>query len=251
MKLFGEYITKLPDYELSRHEDIPLGESSAEPYHGDGNVETKLFIPGQNIQGAMIPSTTEYNAQSQMTSLSVRDFILDQYKLMAANLAIRSPDESLHDEFELVNNEDQIVCVRSPSLVDNDSPESEQSMMKRLSSRTIQTALDQDIKQKSIDGPQQGQNNSRWVFSASIQLSLKQEKERGGGIANNLPLLHGDIQGQKLIKDHVANNAIEEEGVEVVPYLQCEKNVPDRDDDTDHVSVLYLKGSNKNMRDID
>ena len=69
-----------------------------------------------------------------------------------------------------------------------------------------------------------------------------------------MPLLHGDIQGQKLIKDHVANNAIEEEGVEgveVVPYLQCEKNVPDRDDDTDHVSVLYLKGSNKTMRDID
>eukprot|EP00956_Cyclotella_meneghiniana_P020727 scaffold36991_cov79-Cyclotella_meneghiniana.AAC.3 len=252
VKLFGEYITKLPDYELSRHEDIPLPESSAEPYHGDDNVEAKLFIPGQNIQGAMIPSTTEYNTQSQMTSSSERDLILDQYKVMAANLAIGSPDECLHDDFELVSDEDQIVCLRSPSLVDNDSLESRQSMIKRLSSRTIQTALDQDMQQKTIDVPQQGQQKSRWIFSASIQLSLKQESEREGEMVDGLPLLDADMQEQKLIEDHVANNAIEEEGVEVVPYLECEENESNKDDDnTDHVSVLYLKGSNKTMRDID
>ena len=251
VKLFGEYITKLPDYELSRHEDIPLPESSAEPYHGDDNVEAKLFIPGQNIQGAMIPSTTEYNTQSQMTSSSERDLILDQYKVMAANLAIGSPDECLHDDFELVSDEDQIVCLRSPSLVDNDSLESRQSMIKRLSSRTIQTALDQDIQQKTIDVPQRGQQKSRWIFSASIQLSLKQESEREGEMVDGLPLLDADMQGQKLIEDHVANNAIEEEGVEVVPYLECEENESNKDDHTDRVSVLYLKGSNKTMRDID
>ena len=125
-------------------------------------------------------------------------------------------------------------------------------MIKRLSSRTIQTALDQDIQQKTIDVPQRGQQKSRWIFSASIQLSLKQESEREGEMVDGLPLLDADMQWQKLIEDHVANNAIEEEGVEVVPYLECEENESNKDDDdTDRVSVLYLKGSNKTMRDID
>ena len=65
VRLFGPFITKLPQCELARHEDVPLPESSAEPYHrGIDDIDAKLFIPGQNLNGVMIPSTGEYNAIS-------------------------------------------------------------------------------------------------------------------------------------------------------------------------------------------
>lgn len=255
MRLFGPFITKLPEYELARHEDVPLPESSAEPYHcGVDSIDAKLFIPGQNLNGVMIPSTGEYNAISQ-AALSDKDNLVDQFNSLLKNEldSTRRPDDVIHENFELVSsNSNQVVCIRS------DENCSEAQMIKRLSSRTIQTALDnhQARQIQEVKTPLK-QKSSRWVFTASVHLSLT--KEVNDAESHHNPLLDYDRRNQPMIEDD-DTNAIEEEGVEVVPYLSGEENEPIRDDnlvsqdehaENEHISVLYVKEEVNDLADID
>lgn len=241
---------------MVRHEDIPLPESFAETYHGAGEVATKLFIPGQNLNGVMIPSTGEYNAQSQ-ASLAEKDVMVEQFNaLITKQMARKIPDKKCHEGFELVSSEDQIVCVQSSDSTNNHA---EECMIKRLSSRTIQTALNsQDMQRNNEIQEAQTKQKPKWVFSASIHLSLTKEiPTEDGGM--NMPLLDSNRRGQHMIEDGAANT-VEEEGVEVVPYPSEGNESNSRDDDlvssdkcavNDHISVLYLKENGCSLADID
>ena len=59
VRLFGKYITTIPGFNLTRHEDVPLPESTAEPYHSEEEVQTVKFIPSQDLSDAMMPITDE------------------------------------------------------------------------------------------------------------------------------------------------------------------------------------------------
>lgn len=259
VKLFGRYITSLPEYELSRHEDVPLHESSAEPYEGEDEVEAKLFVPGQNLRGVMVPSTGEYNARSQGTAPLERDILVNKFNdLITAKSASTLIDNNVDEGFELVSGgDDQIICVRSNDLTENDP---RKRSINRLSSscegelqeRAIQAALENQMQEVQ---DVQRKKKSKWVFSASIHLSLTKEPDDEN---DNVVLLKDTRPEQNIDID--LPNEIEEEGVEVVPYLLCDESKSGREDEnafpeehaeTDHISVLYVKESDNSMRDID
>ena len=57
VKLFGKFITRLPELNLTRHEDVPLPQSFAEPYNSKEEIKTVQFVPSQDLSGVMIPMT--------------------------------------------------------------------------------------------------------------------------------------------------------------------------------------------------
>ena len=250
VKLFGEFITKLPDYELARHEDIPLPESSAEPFHGHQSIDAKLFIPGQNLRGTMIPSTEEYDAEDYSPSKETNDLVEIFNDLLTKRQGEQEPVENVHDNFELVNEENQIVCVRSSDVSHDHSDE---RMIKRLSSRTIQTALDNHETQGIQEAPKIPKQKSKWLFSASIQLSLTKEPVKEDETAH---LLDHDRRNQNMIEDTTCD-AIQEEGIEIVPGSLRDKSESNGDvslienTETDHVSVLYVKENSNPITGID
>lgn len=198
----------------------------------------------------MIPSTEDYDTQDESLSTKTDEMIEIFNSLLAERQGKREPEENAHDNFELVSNENQIVCVRSSDMPDNHS---EERMIQRLSSRTIQTALDKHIVEGSQEGHDAPKQKSKWVFSASIQLSLTKEPAKEDETAH---LLEHDRRNQNMIED-TACNAIQEEGIEIVPCALQEDNEssgvdsPVEQTETDHVSVLYVKGDSSPITDID
>lgn len=239
--------------ELSRHEDVPLPESSAEPYRGEA-IEAKQFIPGQNLHGVMIPSTGEFNERSQESVSKERDTLIDQFHNLVTNQSAINDEDDISDEgFELVTNENQIVCVSSDVAENNSETRmtrDHSSVHNNIPQRSIQKMPESQI-QKVHDAHQQ--TKSKWVFSASIHMSLTREPLQNDEAA---ALLEND--SPDIMIDYDSPNEIEEEGVEVVPFL-CEENEPSRDDQLassdecvdDHVSVLYVKENEKAIADTD
>jgi hypothetical protein len=166
-------------------------------------------------------------------------------------------DDNVNEGFELVSDEDQIVCVRSDDLAENDPGK---RLITRFSSasegelqeRAIQAALDNQMQEVH---DVQRKKKSKWVFSASIHLSLTKEPEDED---DHVALLKDERPEKSINFDF--SDKIEEEGIEVVPYLLCEESTVGREDEltpqeehaeTDHISVLYVKEPDNSMRDID
>ena len=215
-------------------------------------MDVKLFVPGQNLNGVMIPSTGEYNAEPINNRA-----LVDRFNTLAAKKLLKrhTSEEATH---ELLAREDQIVCVKSS---DSAKHNTEESMIQRLSSLAIQKALDNHETQEfQAKQNQSQQKSSKWVFSASVHLSLTKETTEEGG-SMTLPLDDGR-RGQQVLQDYADNaNAIEEEGVEVVSYLLSEERESCRDHnnfssendykENERVSVLYVMGDDNAMVDID
>ena len=65
VKLFGQFITRLPEYHLTRHADVPLPQSYAEPYHSEEEIKLTKFIPLQDLTGTMILVTGQDTAENK------------------------------------------------------------------------------------------------------------------------------------------------------------------------------------------
>ena len=65
MKLFGQFIMRLPEYHLTEHADVPLPQSYAEPYHSEEEIKPTKFVPLQDLTGTMIPVTGQDTAENE------------------------------------------------------------------------------------------------------------------------------------------------------------------------------------------
>lgn len=97
---FGEYITLVPTCNLSRHYDRPLDESSA-VFVGTADDDSSSFpvvvsesssqeekwgfVPGQQLEGDMIPQSSQEAESSSNESLRRRDDLLDSLRKMKAS----------------------------------------------------------------------------------------------------------------------------------------------------------------------
>jgi hypothetical protein len=206
-----------------------------------------------------VPSTGEYNVRSQGTAAAEKDILVKKFNdfIRTRSSSAQLIDDNVNEGFELVSGKDKIVCVRSDDLTENDPGK---RLVKRFSSasegelqeRAIQAALDNQMQE--VHNVQR-KKKSKWVFSASIHLSLTKEPEDKD---DHIALLE-DERPEKNI-DFDFSEEIEEEGIEVVPYLLCEESKVGREDEltpeeehaeTDHISVLYVKETHNSMRDID
>ena len=80
VKLFGQFITRLPEFNLTRHEDVPLPESSAEPYHSEEEIKVDRFVPSQDLSGDMIPMTGQDVVASRLKKQKEKDSVLSRPK---------------------------------------------------------------------------------------------------------------------------------------------------------------------------
>ena len=201
-------------------------------------------MPGQNLTGVMIPNSGRDLTSARATAPEEKKKKLiehyQQFSEAQQRQTISMPiDDEVVEGFELVKPEEgQITCVPS---------EKEQTrLVRRLSSgrdpnvseRELEAALDSPL-QKGYDPTKQ----KRWVFSASIQLSFKQESADN---RSDLELCD-DRNGRKMIQ--YVPEEIEEEGVEIIPLLGMGSNLDENEspnvdefDDNARVSVLYVKG---------
>ncbi|KAL7554718.1 hypothetical protein ACHAWF_018241 [Thalassiosira exigua] len=246
VKLFGNFITRLPEFNLTRHEDVPLPESSAKPYRSDEKIKCTRFVPSQDLTGTMIPKTGQDAAQSQARKQKEKTDLLEKYQRMVqekpdlANAAKEEVDEG----FELIGTEDRIVCVHSdPSedaIVESEKSDTTEITHTRsnsdalVSDKSIQLALDKEVQERKPDPPK-----TKWIFSASLKLSLRKEiveDVSAPALCNGTPsLCH---EANKMIED-----GVEEEGVEIVPLLGSGGGETAESDAAvnDHVSLFYVK----------
>ncbi|KAL9182512.1 hypothetical protein ACHAXT_013164 [Thalassiosira profunda] len=114
VRLFGTYITRLPDFNLVRHEDVPLPESSAEPYVSKREITVDKFVPSQDLTGEMIPMTGQ-DDEAETTAKrkkQEKESLLAQYRTMADDpdsfAASDEDDADLDQGFELIGTEDSV-----------------------------------------------------------------------------------------------------------------------------------------------
>ena len=247
VRLFGTYITRLPDFNLVRHEDVPLPESSAEPYVSKREVAVDKFVPSQDLTGEMIPMTGQDDeAETAKRKKQEKESLLAQYRTMADDpdsfAASDEDDADLYQGFELIGTEDSVVCVQegAGALTNctGEAPSRESSVRDvAISDSDIQFALD-----KELDGGTKMSAKTRWVFSARLSVFVGKERVEETPAVPAIeepktPALCDDTHepvGQL--------DAAPEEGVEVVPFVSNDdpSSPANQDSESERVSVLYV-----------
>jgi hypothetical protein len=253
VKLFGKYITTIPGFNLTRHEDVPLPESTAEPYHSEEEVQTVKFIPSQDLSDAMMPITDD-TVQCKLMKQQEKYRLLSSYEKRVNDRELFDSSAAVSDDlvegYELIGTNDQMVCLHSTK------EEKDSSHMKNKSDLVKTT--DKSIQLKTSD-----KAKYKWTFTASIQLMLKKEPVEECSTPD-APLFCGDTAATLLCEDTagallcedtadallcedtaaIHNEMIEEmddlsqEGVEIIPVLGSND---DDDDDDEGKCVTDLK----------
>jgi hypothetical protein len=255
VKLFGKYITTIPGFNLTRHEDVPLPESYAEPYQSEEEVKTVKYIPSQELSGVMIP-IADGATRSQSRKRAERDALVKQYRRRVTDRKVldsATEDDDLDEGYELIGTEDRVVCLHS-TFAEVGAPDAAKmgSTHERpkpdgdavVADREIQVAMESQLQPHDA-------SKSKWVFSASIKLSLRKETIEGGSgtpaICDDNTAVCADTAGDGMIEQ---NDGPAEEGVEIVPFLGSFNDGNAGSDlqtalvessGNDHVSVFYLK----------
>jgi hypothetical protein len=190
VRLFGKYITTIPGFNLTRHEDVPLPESTAEPYHSEEEVQTVKFIPSQDLSDAMMPITDD-TVQCKMMKQQEKDQLLSNYEKRVNDRELFDSAAAVGDElvegYELIGTKDRLVCFHSTK------EEKDLSHMKNKSDLVKTT--DKSIQLKTSD-----KAKYKWTFTASIQLMLKKEPVEECSTPD-APLLCGDTAATLLCED--------------------------------------------------
>ena len=247
VRLFGKYITTIPGFNLTRHEDVPLPESTAEPYHSEEEVQTVKFIPSQDLSDAMMPITDD-TVQCKLMKQQEKYRLLSSYEKRVNDRELFDSSAAMSDDlvegYELIGTNDRLVCLHSTK------EEKDSSYMKNKSN--LVKTNDKSIQLKTSD-----KAKYKWTFTASIQLMLKKEPVEECSTPD-APLFYGDTAGALLCEDTadallcedtaaIHNEMIEEmddlsqEGVEIVPVLGSNDDDDDDDDDDDGKCVTELK----------
>jgi hypothetical protein len=257
VKLFGKYITTIPGYNLTRHEDVPLPESSAQPYQSGEEVKIVKFIPSQELSGFMIPITGD-TIRCQTSKQEEKDCLVNQYQKRVTERNLFDSfkeDDDLDAGYELIGTEDRLVCVHSTfaevGALATANMESTRNGSKSeqdyyISDNSIQLALKSHIQPHDT-------RTSKWVLSASIKLSLRKEGIEEESVA---PALCANTSSNETIEPM---DALAEEGVEIVPVLDfLDDDHAELDSQTalvvsdiDHVSVLYFRDETKCLQATD
>lgn len=249
VKLFGKYITRLPEFNLVRHEDVPLPESFAEPYHhSEEEVKSDKFVPSQDLTGVMIPMCGQDKVQTQTKRQKEKESLISQHRKMIEAKSTQSEaalEEEVDECFELVGGDNQVICLHSDSSGLSAHDEKQLDSPSDLAITRSSSDRDVIISDKAIQlvlenqmGPHDPSNRkSKWVFSASM--SLRKET-----VEEETPLICDDPKRSRLLKQ---SSTLEEEGVEIVPFLDSAADEEDKgltgrqpDNNNDHVSVFYV-----------
>jgi len=267
VKLFGIYITRLPEFNLTRHEDIPLPESFAEPYHSEEEISAVKFVPSQDLTGAMIPMTGQDAVQRKTRKEKEKDGLIGQYQKMSKKrsepAAVSVPEEEVEEGFELMCTENQVVCLQSESSIEptsgaDDTNSTEITHARRpsepVSDRAIQLALEKEVQEHNM--MKKSPKKQSWIFSASISLSLRQQTVDDAStpaICNSLTEAICDGSDNMI----ESMDYIVEEGVEIVPFVGSANDgmagsntTLQLENGSDHVSVFYVKDNAENTEPV-
>ena len=258
VKLFGDFITRLPEFNLTRHEDVPLPQSFAEPYHSEEDIKTAQFVPSQDLSGAMIPMTGQDAIERKLKKEEERDHLLKQFQDISNNnlqTTTSVTEGETEPGFELVSSESEkrLVCVPSSASVGAIGKGSRDTITHTRSNSSREIMVSDEAIQSALEGelgePKKSENlNRKWVFSAQFSFSLRQETSREKpttpALCNgtNKNLLGANTGQEKRLMD-----SIKEEGVELVPFVGLQESTAGSDASLqlekgqDNVSVLYVK----------
>ncbi len=250
VKFFGKYITRLPDFVLDRHEDIPLPVSSA--YH-HSEVETypiqfKRFVPSQSLSGSMIPMTGQETAKSKARKRLEQELLFAEYQKRLSGTSeqseLASDEDNVEEGIELFASEDRVVCYDTLNKHGKDVPQ-DSITNTNANCKAIQLTMGNQLVTPTAA-------SSKWVFSASIQFSMK--RETVDGASSHVALLNDDASlNRKRIEekeDDIVDDVVEEEGVEILQFSMSNDDImTDIDqtplnDDGDDVAVMYVKEGN-------
>ena len=254
VKFFGKYITRLPDFVLNRHEDIPLPVSSAS-HHSEVQscpVEFKRFVPSQDLSGPMIPMTGQETAKSKSRKRLEQELLLAEYKKRLSGTSqseLASDEDNVEKGIELFASEDRVVCyVDESSELDTLNKHAEDAPQDSITATNANCKAIQLTMGNQMATPATA-TSSKWVFSASIQFSLK--RETIDGASSHVARLHHDasLNHQRMEEkdDDIDDDVVEEEGVEIVPFrnsndeIMTEIDQTPLNDDSDNVAVMYVK----------
>lgn len=244
VKLFGKYITRLPDFNLTRHEDIPLPVSSACICGGDVNqVELKRFVPSQDLSGSMIPTTGQHIGKGQARRRMKQELLFAEYnkRLNDTSQSELAQDKTNVDEgVELFEREDRMVYHINESS-ELDAPKAGDGTRDLITNTDTNCKAIQLTMNNQMTAPV-NTTSSKWVFSASIQFSLK--KETIDCASSHVALLvDEDTSGRTIQNDDDHDDEIVAgEGVEIVPLISSRDDEEcDQSCDGANVAVVYVK----------
>ena len=243
-----------------------MPDSTAELYHRDGSIKVKNIIPGQNLCGAMIPTLGDHQHESKQIE---REQLINQYQhvsqLSKENILGHALEEELNEGFELVNADNRLVSLQS-----FDSAEISYVAELESTAVDVHTRCDSDRDVISSDNGSQGvlenrlqgsvevrKPKSRWVFSASVSVSITKKSVADQPKNEMQALCNGDNNKRKWIKqtDSDDSDRIEEEGIEIVPLLSNGGDDPPSDSQAlernDRVSLFYVGDKSTSMHGID
>ena len=254
VKLFGQYITRLPDFNLTRHEDTPLPESSAEPYRSKQRVkDVRKFVPSQDLSGAMIPMTGQEATERRVKMGKDKDTLVGKFQEMVCEtpeLTYAPSQEDLDEGYELNLQEDRVVCLHSESEDIAKSTESKEITPARCNSERSVVLSDQMVQlalEKELGEPRQkkGGSKTKWIFSAKVLLSLRKEAEQD---SPSPPALESSAGPALCDANNLIEHSVEEEGVEIVPLLEATNDgtkvsgsSSHLESESEHVSLFYVK----------
>ena len=209
-RLFGNFITRVPRFNYSRHLDFPEPQSFAELYLCDNKIKCRRFIPSQDVGGVMIPRPG--HDSHEVEAVRDRDKELQhRFRNLVSNVRLTptEPEETSDESFELVHSpNNQVVCMvnRDASIVKGE--DQHQAVTSR-----------EDTKIKSIRA---SVGNKKRVLSVQLSVSLKQQVA-----AEEHPAIDQDLDQDDASKTNIVGEAAEE-GIEVdhlSPLLKDEGKV--------------------------
>ena len=255
---------------LSRHEDTPMPESTAELYHGDGNVRAKMIVPGQNLCGAMIPTLGK--TTSIKSNQTERAQLINQYQNISQlkqDILGQGLNVELNEGFELVNADNQLVCLQSVDSAENspcgksmtDVESTALVNIRRESIRDVvisDNAIQEALERRLHNNTEMRKPKSSWAFSASINVSITKKSlvDQQLVSSNDMQALcNGSNNKRHLIKQSDGDE-VEEEGIEVVPILTTNNfnDSPSAEQAfelNDRVSVFFVDDKRMSIHEID
>ena len=216
-------------------------------------VEFKRFVPSQDLSGSMIPMTGQDEVKREAKKRMEQELLFAEYqkRLIGKSQFDYPPvEENLEEEcVELVEREDRFLCYYNESsaldAINNTNNKDAQGKITTngTNGKVIQLTMGNQIMTPATN------SSLKWVFSASIQFSLK--REMIDDVSASADLLCDDDAPRRIDQieqkgdddddDDNDDDVVTEEGVEIVPFSSSNDVMEDLDNDDDNVAVLYLK----------
>jgi hypothetical protein len=200
----------------------------------------------------MIPMIGQDEVKREARKRMEQELLFAEYqqRVSGKSQSDDSPEEDNFEEgVELIESEDRMVCYykESPELDAVNKENDEDAQRDKISTNGTNGKAIQLTMGNQITTPTT-KTSSKWVFSASIEFSLK--REMIDDVPASADLLCDDDASRMIDQiEQISDNddddddddVVTEEGVEIVPFSSSNEVMEDLDNDDDNVAVLYLK----------